>query len=82
MREHIQTRYKFGKTLGEGAYGKVKVASLHENPKKEFAIKSIPRSLIDKHGKDKTEETALKFNETNEPLEEGFDDEEAMQELL
>ena len=71
-------RYKFEKTLGDGAYGKVKVASLHENPSKKFAVKSIPRSIIDEHGKKKTEEVALKHNETNEPLEEGFDDEEAM----
>jgi hypothetical protein len=39
----------FGKTLGEGAFGKVKVAHLHENKKKKFAIKSIPREILDKN---------------------------------
>jgi len=47
--ENIQVRYLFEKTLGEGAFGKVKIASLHENRKKKFAIKSIPREILDKN---------------------------------
>lgn len=35
--------------MGEGAFGKVKIASLHENRKKKFAIKSISREILDKH---------------------------------
>jgi serine/threonine protein kinase len=45
-------RYNFEKTLGEGAFGKVKVASLVDDPKKKFAIKSIPRRLIDLRSKE------------------------------
>ena len=47
--ENIQIRYFFEKTLGEGAFGKVKIASLHENRNKKFAIKSIPRDMLDKN---------------------------------
>ena len=47
VRENIQMRYRFEKTLGEGAFGKVKIASLIDNPSKKFAVKSIPRKLID-----------------------------------
>ena len=47
--ENIQIRYAFEKTLGDGAFGKVKVASLHENKNKKFAIKSIPREILDKN---------------------------------
>ena len=46
--ESIHKRYRFEKTLGEGAFGKVKVASLLANPEKKYAIKSIPRELIQK----------------------------------
>lgn len=46
-REHVTTRYEFQKTLGEGAFGKVKVAALKQNRQKLFAIKSIPRSMIE-----------------------------------
>lgn len=34
--------------LGEGAFGKVKVASLRADESKKFAIKSIPRSFFTK----------------------------------
>jgi len=40
-------RYNFEETLGEGAFGKVKIASLIEFPEKKFAIKSIPRRHLD-----------------------------------
>jgi serine/threonine protein kinase len=58
VRENIRTRYKFEKTLGEGAFGKVKIASLHSDPSRKFAIKSIPRHLMDDccGEKDKTNE--------------------------
>lgn len=46
--ESIKKQYKFGKILGEGAFGKVKQATLLADPSKVFAIKSIPRELIDK----------------------------------
>ena len=45
--EKIQDTYKFGKHLGKGAYGQVKVAYLRSNPKKKFAIKSVYRSSFD-----------------------------------
>ena len=47
--ENIKMQYKFGKILGEGAYGKVKLATLLADPTKVFAIKSIPRNLMEKH---------------------------------
>ena len=52
VRGNIQGRYKFSKTLGEGAFGKVKLASLRHNPSKKYAIKSIPRELIHKIDKE------------------------------
>jgi hypothetical protein len=45
-RENVQNRYRFEKPLGEGAFGKVKVASLHADHAKKYAVKSIPRSLF------------------------------------
>mmetsp|Transcript_39304 Transcript_39304/g.60030 ORF Transcript_39304/g.60030 Transcript_39304/m.60030 type:complete len:115 (+) Transcript_39304:336-680(+) len=53
-------RYNFERTLGEGAFGKVKIASLIENPTKKFAIKSIPRKLLDLGAKDQPD---LEFDE-------------------
>lgn len=47
-REAISARYRFEKPLGEGAFGKVKVASLIADNTKKFAIKSIPRHLFSK----------------------------------
>ena len=47
-REAVATRYRFEKPLGEGAFGKVKVASLIADNTKKFAIKSIPRHLFAK----------------------------------
>ena len=32
--EKIRETYKFGKSLGEGAFGKVKIAHLRSNPSK------------------------------------------------
>ena len=60
VRENIKMRYQFEKTLGEGAFGKVKIASLHSDPTRKFAIKSIPRHLMDSccGEKDKDEKTA------------------------
>ena len=55
VRENIQIRYRFEGTLGEGAFGKVKAASLREDKSKKFAVKSIPREYIDKVGKAKRE---------------------------
>ena len=61
--ENVQMRYNFEKTLGEGAFGKVKIASLIDNPDKKFAIKSIPRKFLDEgtKGNDSTED--LDFDE-------------------
>ena len=33
--------------MGEGAFGKVHEASLHESSDKKFAIKSIPRTVVE-----------------------------------
>ena len=63
VRENIQIRYKFEKTLGEGAFGKVKQACLKENSSKKFAIKSIPRELLDFTGKMKTLTMLQKYPE-------------------
>lgn len=50
IRENIQDRFKFEKMIGEGAFGKVNIASLRQNPAKKFAIKSIPREILDQAG--------------------------------
>ena len=50
-REYIAKKYRFEKVLGEGAFGKVKVASLRADASKKFAIKSIPRSIFTKSAK-------------------------------
>lgn len=47
-REQITKKYRFEKVLGEGAQGKVKVASLRADKSKKFAIKSIPRHFFTK----------------------------------
>lgn len=46
--ENIQNRYVFEKCIGEGAFGKVNIASLKVAPDKKYAIKSIPRELFEK----------------------------------
>ena len=53
MKENIKNRYQFLDTLGEGTFGKVKVACLISNPSKKYAIKSIPRDMVDQVGKNK-----------------------------
>ena len=45
--ENIQVRYTFEKLIGEGAFGKVNIASLKAAPDKKYAIKSIPRELFE-----------------------------------
>ena len=84
VRENIQTRYKFEKTLGEGAFGKVKQACLIENSSKKFAIKSIPRELLDFTGKMKTLTMLEKYPEDKEILNDMMDDydEQQVQGLL
>ena len=47
VKERIQNRYRFLNTLGEGTFGKVKVACLISNPSKKYAVKSIPRDMVD-----------------------------------
>jgi hypothetical protein len=47
VKDNIQHRYRFLNTLGEGSFGKVKVACLIDNPSKKYAIKSIPRDIVD-----------------------------------
>ena len=42
-------------------FGKVKIASLIENKKKKFAIKSIPREILEKHI-DKNEDDSEEFD--------------------
>ena len=57
--EKIAKMYRFEKVLGEGAQGKVKVASLRADETKKFAIKSIQRSFF-------TKQTETIFNITDE----------------
>ena len=47
VRDNIQNKFKFEKTLGEGAFGKVKTASLRDDPTKKFAIKSMERKFFE-----------------------------------
>lgn len=42
----IKDRYKFGKSLGEGGFGQVRLATLLDDECKKFAIKSIPREKL------------------------------------
>ena len=64
----IHKHYLFEKALGEGAFGKVKMASLHGNPDKKFAIKSIPRDLFDLRGEAKEEEEKS-YSDSSEDFE-------------
>ena len=48
VNEDIRTIYKLGKLIGSGNFGTVRLASSKSNPQKVFAIKSIPREIIDK----------------------------------
>jgi len=49
-KEVIQKKYKFIKLLGEGAFGKVHLATLTVDPSKKFAIKSIDRDTFNFKG--------------------------------
>lgn len=73
-KENIKERYLFEETLGEGAFGKVKVASLLENRNKKFAIKSIPRCVIDEIGKQRYQESIAKYNESDDHADNQFDE--------
>lgn len=58
VQENINTHYEFGKTLGSGAFGTVKVVRLWEDQRKIFALKSIKRDMFlkkDKKGEDEEE---------------------------
>ena len=46
--ERIHSKYEFGKTLGQGAFGIVKAARLYDDHEKIFAIKCIPRDMFRK----------------------------------
>lgn len=46
--EKIQDTYRFGKHLGKGAFGQVKVAIHKKNKNKKFAVKSLTRSDMKK----------------------------------
>lgn len=63
VKEDIKQKYFFEKILGEGAFGKVKVASIIGDPSRKFAIKSIPRHLLDKHCKCSNVEVIQKADE-------------------
>ena len=63
IKEDIKQKYKFEKILGEGAFGKVKMASIIGDPDRKFAIKSIPRHLLDKHCKCSNVEVIQKADE-------------------
>lgn len=65
VRENIQVRYVFEKMIGEGAFGKVNIACLRSNPTKKFAIKSIPRDILDQAGA-----ANQQFDEQNDDSEE------------
>ena len=58
-------RFVFEKMIGEGAFGKVNIASLRSNPTKKFAIKSIPRDILDQAGA-----ANQQFDEQNDDSEE------------
>ena len=40
--------YKFGKVIGSGNFGTVRIAHKHQNPKKKYAIKSMARNILEK----------------------------------
>ncbi len=45
--EDIKQVYKLTKVLGSGNFGTVKLAYQYNNPKKVYAVKSIPREKVD-----------------------------------
>ena len=47
VHEDIKKVYKMTKLLGSGNFGTVRLASPRYNPKKVYAIKSIPREKVD-----------------------------------
>ena len=81
VKDNIQHRYRFLNTLGEGSFGKVKVACLIDNPSKKYAIKSIPRDIVDYHGKERQVEMSNVFSDEESK---DFDeyDEEQIQDML
>lgn len=48
VKEDIRKVYKMSKIIGSGNFGTVRLAHPHSNPNKVFAVKSIPRDIIDK----------------------------------
>ena len=75
VKDNIQQRYRFLNTLGEGSFGKVKVACLIDNPSKKYAIKSIPRDIVDQHGKDKQIEMRGEFSDEESKDFDDYDEE-------
>lgn len=47
VKEDIRKVYKLNKIVGSGNFGTVRLANPVSNPDKVFAIKSIPREIID-----------------------------------
>lgn len=45
--KNIEDRYLFGKTLGQGAFGTVRLC-MHKDSQKTFAIKIMPKAAIKK----------------------------------
>jgi serine/threonine protein kinase len=48
-KEDIKKVYKFGKIIGKGKFGCVRVAYHYSNPNKKLAIKSVFRDAIEEH---------------------------------
>lgn len=48
VKEDIRKVYKMNKIIGSGNFGTVRLAHPLSNPNKVFAVKSIPRDIIDK----------------------------------
>lgn len=47
VKEDIRIVYEMKKVIGTGNFGKVRLASPWSNPRKLFAIKSIPRDKVE-----------------------------------
>ena len=45
--ENIENNYKFGKVIGGGHFGTVRIACLINDQSKKFAIKTINKDSID-----------------------------------
>ena len=67
--QHPSVHYDFGKKIGEGSFGSVKVGTDKRNGQK-LAVKTVPKSLLEKEGCGVTvnQKNGRLYQRENEPL--------------